>query len=77
MLQNKSMFQTGLIDGTDVFFVSEVARVSQSTVEVMTDGGILISTSMDNSLVCWNNQDPFETNKLNVVYKVIKINIPD
>lgn len=77
VLQDKAKFQNGLIDGTDEFFVSEEARVSQSTVEVMTDDGILISTSMDNSLECWNSKNPFTTNELYVTYKVIIINYPN
>lgn len=77
VLQNKSIFQNGLIDGGGMFFVSKPARISQSTVEVMTKNGILIFTSMDNSLVGWNSKDPFITKKMFVIYKVIIVNIFD
>lgn len=71
VLQNKSIFQNGLIDGSGTFFVSSEVRETQSSVEVMTDNGILIYASMDNSLSCWNSQDPFTANNLFTVYKVI------
>lgn len=70
VLQNKSIFQNGLIDGSGTFFASSEARETQSSVEVMTDNGILIYASMDNSLSCWNSQDPFTADNLYAVYKV-------
>lgn len=70
VLQNKSLFQNGLIDGAGSFFLSSEVRVIQSSVEVMTDDGILISASMDNSLVCWNSQDTFSPNNIYSIYKV-------
>lgn len=69
-LQNKTLFQNGLIDGSGTFFVSEDVRGTQSSVEVMTDNGILIYASMDNSLYCWNSHDPFINQNLNAIYKV-------
>jgi len=74
VLQNKTLFQNGLIDGSGTFFVSSEVRDTQSSVEVMTDNGILIYASMDNSLFCWNSQDPFVNQNLNVIYKVSKKN---
>lgn len=69
-LQNKTLFQNGLIDGSGTFFVSSDVRQTQSSVEVMTDDGILIYASMDNSLYCWNSNDPFTNQNLNAIYKV-------
>ncbi|XP_026816392.1 protein yellow-like isoform X2 [Rhopalosiphum maidis] len=68
-LQNKSLFQNGLIDGSGTFFVSSEVRETQSSVEVMTDNGVLIYASMDNSLGCWNSQDPFTTKHIHTIYK--------
>ncbi|XP_001942648.2 protein yellow-like [Acyrthosiphon pisum] len=68
-LQNKSMFQNGLIDGSGRFFLSSEVRETQSSVEVMTDNGVLIYASMDNSLGCWNTQDPFTTKYIHTIYK--------
>lgn len=70
VLQNKSIFQNGLIDGSGSFFVSSEVRDTQSSVEVMTDDGILIYASMDNRLFCWNSQDPFTTKNIYPIYKV-------
>lgn len=70
VLQNKSIFQNGLIDGSGSFFVSSEVRPTQSSVQVMTDNGILIYASMDNSLSCWNSQDTFTADNLYAVYKV-------
>lgn len=69
-LQNKTIFQNGLIDGSGTFFVSSEVRDTQSSVEVMTDNGILIYASMDNSLYCWNSQDPFTAQNIYPIYKV-------
>ncbi|VVC35639.1 Hypothetical protein CINCED_3A006747 [Cinara cedri] len=68
-LQNKSLFENGLIDGSGRFFVSSEVREVQSSVEVMTNNGVLIYASMDNRLVCWNSQDPFTANKIYTVYE--------
>lgn len=68
-LQNKSLFQNGLIDGSGTFFLSSEVRDTQSSVEVMTDSGVLIYASMDNSLGCWNSQDPFTTKHTHTIYK--------
>lgn len=70
VLQNKSIFQNGLIDGSGTFFVSSEVRDTQSSVEVMTDNGVLIYASMDSSLVCWNSQDQFTTKHIHTIYKV-------
>lgn len=70
VLQNKSMFQNGLVDGTGIFFVSPEARKIQSNVEVMTNDGILISTSYDNSLVSWDSKKEFISKNLHCVYRV-------
>jgi len=69
-LQNKSLFQNGLIDGSGTFFLSSEVRETQSSVEVMTDNGVLIYASMDSSLSCWNSQDPFNTKSIHTIYKV-------
>ncbi|XP_060851061.1 protein yellow-like [Rhopalosiphum padi] len=68
-LQNKSLFQNGLIDGSGTFFLSSEVRETQSSVEVMTDNGVLIYASMDNSLGCWNSQDSFTTKNIHTIYK--------
>lgn len=70
VLQNKSLFENGLVDGSGTFFVSPEVRDTQSSVEVMTSDGILFFASMDNSLVCWNSQDQFASKNLYSVYKV-------
>ncbi|XP_025201994.1 protein yellow-like isoform X1 [Melanaphis sacchari] len=68
-LQNKSLFQNGLIDGSGTFFLSSEVRETQSSVEVMTNSGVLIYASMDNSLSCWNSQDPFTSKYTHMIYK--------
>lgn len=70
VLQNKSLFENGLVDGSGTFFVSPEVRETQSSVEVMTNDGILFSALMDNSLVCWNSQDQFTFKNIYSVYKV-------
>jgi len=69
VLQNKSTFQNGLIDGSGTFFVSSEVRETQSSVEVMTNDGILIYASVDNSLACWNSHDSFTANNIYPMYK--------
>lgn len=68
-LKNRSLFQNGLIDGSGTFFLSSEVRETQSSVEVMTDNGVLIFASMDSSLGCWNSQDPFNTKNIHTIYK--------
>ncbi|XP_050432424.1 protein yellow-like isoform X1 [Adelges cooleyi] len=68
-LQNKTLFASGLIDGQGLFFTSPDVRPTQSSVEVMTNDGILFSAMMDNSLVCWNSEDSFLPENIPVVYK--------
>lgn len=70
ILQNKSLFQRGLVDGTNKFFVSPEVRKTQSSVEVMTGSGVLIYASMDNSLSCWNSRDKLTIENTHEMYKV-------
>jgi hypothetical protein len=71
ILQNKSLFQQGLVDGTNKFFVSPEIRKTQSSVEVMTCDGVLIYASMDSSLSCWNSRNALTIENTHEMYKVI------
>lgn len=71
ILQNKSFFQQGLVDGTNKFFVSPEIRKIQSSVEVMSSNGVLIYASMDSSLSCWNSRNPLTIENTHEIYKVI------
>uniref|UniRef100_A0A2S2R7V0 Protein yellow n=1 Tax=Sipha flava TaxID=143950 RepID=A0A2S2R7V0_9HEMI len=69
ILQNKSLFQQGLVDGTNKFFVSPEIRKTQSSVEVMTCDGVLIYASMDSSLSCWNSRNALTIENTHEMYK--------
>lgn len=52
-------------------YTSIDARASQSTVEVMTDDGILIYALLSqNALACWNSAYPFVKGAQTIIYSV-------
>lgn len=53
------------------FQISDDVREGQTTLEVMTDDGILIYGVLPKSAIsCWNSATPFKKENLHIIYEV-------
>lgn len=72
-MKNKTTAQDPVV-GRTAFVVSPGQRAGQSTVEAITDNGILIYALLpQNALACWNINKPFTIENQNIVDKVTQM----
>lgn len=75
VLRNKTLAQDPIVART-AFVLSPGERLGQSTVEVMTDDGVLIySLSPQTAIACWNSRKPF-TNENQHILEMVSMRTP-